>query len=121
MEANHTRFLRGRIPSRIEKLESGVLRVFWKSPSDENLPEESEEFDTVLLAIGRDPNTKGLGLDRIPMKLEASSGKIIADELDQTSVPGVYAIGDVVGRPTGVDSRCDPLWEIPCPPDIQRQ
>jgi len=57
----------------------------------------SVEVDRVLLAAGRRPVTDGLGLEKIGVTLD---GRFIAvDETMQTSVPGVYAIGDVVKTP----------------------
>lgn len=51
--------------------------------------------DCVLMAVGRVPNTDGLGLEKAGIK-HTESG-IIVDKNNQTSVPGVYAIGDVIG------------------------
>lgn len=55
----------------------------------------SEAFNTVMLAIGRDPNTKRLGLENVGIPLTAS-GKIGADLLDRTNVENIFAIGDAV-------------------------
>ena len=54
--------------------------------------------DTLLFAAGRIANTQGLGLETLRMELD-SRGRIIVDDNLRTSVPGVYAAGDVV-RPT---------------------
>ena len=50
-----------------------------------------------ILCAPRKPMTDGLGLDNIGIKID-DKGAIIVDECLQTSVSGVYAIGDVVGR-----------------------
>jgi len=50
----------------------------------------------VLLAIGRVPNTHDIGIDKIGVKTHKSNSKVIADDLDKTSVDNVYAIGDAV-------------------------
>lgn len=55
------------------------------------------EADVVLYATGRRANTAGLGLDALGVR-RSPSGAIEVDEHFATSVPGVYAIGDVVGR-----------------------
>jgi len=55
------------------------------------------EADVVLYATGRRANTAGLGLDALGVR-QSPSGAIEVDEHFATSVPGVYAIGDVVGR-----------------------
>jgi dihydrolipoamide dehydrogenase len=55
--------------------------------------------DKVLVAVGRKPNTAGLGLEDVGVKVEAKSGRVAVDENYQTSVPGVYAIGDLIAGP----------------------
>lgn len=55
------------------------------------------DFDVVLRATGRRPLTDGLGLDKIGVEVN-SSGHIVVDEYQNTSVPGITAIGDVVGK-----------------------
>jgi NAD(P) transhydrogenase len=54
--------------------------------------------DTLLFAAGRIANTQGLGLDALGMELD-SRGRIVVDNHFRTSVPGIYAAGDVL-RPT---------------------
>jgi len=53
--------------------------------------------EKVLLAIGRRPNSKGLGLEAAGVKTKPS-GHIVVDRYSRTSVPNIYAIGDVTGR-----------------------
>ncbi|MBV9246326.1 MAG: dihydrolipoyl dehydrogenase [Methylobacteriaceae bacterium] len=53
--------------------------------------------DVVLVAIGRRPYTDGLGLEGIGIATER--GRVVIDERFETSVPGIYAIGDVVRGP----------------------
>jgi len=52
------------------------------------------EAETLLVAVGRKPNTENIGLERL--KVELDRGFIKVDENQQTGEPGVYAIGDVV-------------------------
>ncbi|CAA7611758.1 Dihydrolipoyl dehydrogenase [Candidatus Terasakiella magnetica] len=52
--------------------------------------------DCVLVAIGRKPYTEGLGLDKVGVAVDPR-GFILIDGQFRTNVPGVYAIGDVVG------------------------
>lgn len=59
--------------------------------------EDTIETDIVLMAVGRKPVTDGLGLEELGVEMDGSWIKI--DEWCQTSVPGVYAIGDVAGQP----------------------
>jgi dihydrolipoamide dehydrogenase len=54
--------------------------------------------DKVLVAAGRAPNVEGLGLEALGVKL-TDRGFIKINEKFETSVPGVYAIGDVAGPP----------------------
>lgn len=53
--------------------------------------------DAVLMATGRVPNTKGLGLEDTGVELDAK-GAIKVDETNQSSVPSIYAVGDVTDR-----------------------
>src|SRR3546814_14872769 len=57
----------------------------------------SAAFDAVLRATGRQPNTRELNLEQVGVATTAS-GAIVVDEWSQTSVAGVYAIGDVTAR-----------------------
>ncbi len=54
--------------------------------------------DRVLVAVGRAPNTEGLGLESIGIELD-TRGRIPVDDSFATSVPGVYAIGDAIRGP----------------------
>ena len=56
------------------------------------------EADVVLVAIGRVPYTEGLGLEAAGVKLD-NRKRIVVDAHFQTSVPGIYAIGDVIAGP----------------------
>ncbi|NNG00078.1 MAG: dihydrolipoyl dehydrogenase [Desulfobacteraceae bacterium] len=58
--------------------------------------EHTETFDRVLTAIGRKPNTSGLGLETADVKMN-ENGFIIIDEQQRTSNPHIFAVGDVVG------------------------
>lgn len=53
-------------------------------------------FDTLLVAVGRTPNTSGFGLQELGVRLSAR-GTIEVDEYLQTSIPTIYACGDVAG------------------------
>jgi dihydrolipoamide dehydrogenase len=60
--------------------------------------QETLECDVVLVAVGRVPNTQGLGLAEAGVKTD-NRGRVIVDEKFATSVPGIYAIGDVIKGP----------------------
>ena len=55
------------------------------------------EADQVLLATGRKPNTETLGLEAAGVSLEWG-GKVVVDEYSRSSVPSIYAVGDVTDR-----------------------
>ena len=54
------------------------------------------QADKVLLAVGRNPNSEGLSAKDSPLSLD-EKGSVIANSLLETSLPGVYAIGDLIG------------------------
>ncbi|CAN7094994.1 unnamed protein product, partial [Brassica rapa subsp. narinosa] len=54
-------------------------------------------FSHVMFATGRKPNTKNLGLENVGLKL-AKNGAIEVDEYSRTSVPSIFAVGDVTDR-----------------------
>ncbi len=54
-------------------------------------------FDALVWAVGREPATQGLGLERAGVTLD-SRGHIVADAMQTTSVPHIHAIGDVTGH-----------------------
>jgi dihydrolipoamide dehydrogenase len=58
----------------------------------------TDSADKVLVAVGRRPHTAGLGLAEIGVALDGK-GRIEVDEHFQTSVPGIFAIGDVIAGP----------------------
>ena len=60
--------------------------------------EETVHCDKVLVAAGRKPCTEGLGLDQAGVKRDPS-GRIVVDDRYQTSVPRIYAIGDLIQGP----------------------
>ena len=78
--------------SAVEKMEDGTLSVRYTNKGTEN----TAQGEAVLCAIGRRANTAGLfGED---FSLDMERGRILTDENFQTSVPGIYAIGDVTAK-----------------------
>jgi dihydrolipoamide dehydrogenase len=71
---------------------SGTVKLKWKSGDQTGV----EEADAVLVAVGRRPVTDGLGLAEAGVATDAR-GYVIVNGDFQTSVPGIYAIGDVIG------------------------
>ncbi len=76
---------------KIEKLADGSLKVSFGDGGDPDI------FDIVLVATGRVPNSNGLGLEELGVEMSAN-GAIKVDEYNQTSVPSIYAVGDVTDR-----------------------
>uniref|UniRef100_A0A8C8WLF4 Thioredoxin reductase 3 n=1 Tax=Panthera leo TaxID=9689 RepID=A0A8C8WLF4_PANLE len=78
----------------LEKGSPGKLKVVAKSTKG---PETIEGvYNTVLLAIGRDSCTRKMGLDKIGVKINKKTGKIPVNDVEQTNVPYVYAVGDIL-------------------------
>jgi len=79
---------------------TGVRRLGAKAIVQFNAGAGSEEVDCdkVLVAVGRRPLTAGLGLAELGVKFD-EKGKVVVNDHYQTSVPGVYAIGDLVAGP----------------------
>jgi dihydrolipoamide dehydrogenase len=59
---------------------------------------ETLETDVLLVAVGRVPNTEGLGLAEAGIRCD-KRGRIAVDKRYETSVPGIFAIGDVIAGP----------------------
>ncbi|HWM32569.1 MAG TPA: dihydrolipoyl dehydrogenase [Methyloceanibacter sp.] len=59
---------------------------------------ETLETDVLLVAVGRVPNTEGLGLAEAGIRCD-ERGRVQVDRRYETSVPGVFAIGDVISGP----------------------
>ncbi|KAF2072559.1 hypothetical protein CYY_006134 [Polysphondylium violaceum] len=53
--------------------------------------------ECVIWAIGRDPNTDKIGLDKAGIQVD-KYGNVVTDEYQNTSAPGVYAVGDIIGK-----------------------
>jgi len=74
----------------IEKLEDGRVRARMSGCDD-------IEADQVLFAIGRVPNTDGLGCDTAGIKLN-EKGAVVVDDDNRSSVDSIFAVGDVTDR-----------------------
>ncbi|OED47593.1 dihydrolipoyl dehydrogenase [Rhodobacteraceae bacterium (ex Bugula neritina AB1)] len=58
---------------------------------------ETQEFDTVISAVGIVGNVEGLGLEALGVKIDRTH--VVTDEYCRTGVDGLYAIGDIAGAP----------------------
>ncbi len=63
---------------------------------NKNGEEKEEEFDKVLIAVGRSANTKNLGLENTDIEI-SKFGEIIVDNFLKTKVENIWAVGDVKG------------------------
>lgn len=90
----------------VEKVEdnAGKLRAtigpspFLENPTEKDKKLQTAEVQKMLVCIGRSPLTADIGLETIGLKTD-ERGWIPANEQMETGVPGVYAIGDVLGPP----------------------
>ena len=73
----------------IERRANGVLDV--------RLGDVSVECEAMMCAVGRVPNTEGLGLDSAGVELDAN-GAVRVDEYSRSTCPSIYAVGDVTNR-----------------------
>uniref|UniRef100_A0A8C5BXF8 thioredoxin-disulfide reductase (NADPH) n=1 Tax=Gadus morhua TaxID=8049 RepID=A0A8C5BXF8_GADMO len=97
MEEHGVKFLRKYVPVKVEELEAGTpgrLRVTAKSTESDELLEG--EYNTVLIAVGRDACTDKIGLAQAGVKVNPKNGKVPVDDEEQTNVPYIYAIGDIL-------------------------
>jgi dihydrolipoamide dehydrogenase len=76
------------------KVENGKVFLSWKSKDGKE--SGVEECDKVMVAVGRRPVIDGLGLKEAGVTVDAK-GFVPVDKNFQTNVPGIFAIGDVIG------------------------
>jgi glutathione reductase (NADPH) len=89
MERTGVKFRFGRLPSLIRP-DGGAKRVTMTDG-------ETLEVGEVLIATGRRPNTRGLGLEDVGVRL-SDRGAVIVDSRSTSSVPSIHAVGDVTDR-----------------------
>merc|ERR1712168_1453782 len=79
-----------------EKGADGIVRV--NVESAKNGKQETLECEALLVCIGRRPLTKNIGLEKVGIETDRA-GRVPVNERFQTSVPNIYAIGDIVDGP----------------------
>ncbi|MEM7644877.1 MAG: dihydrolipoyl dehydrogenase, partial [Pseudomonadota bacterium] len=89
------KFITGAAVSKVET-KGGKAHVSYALRKDDS--QHDLKADVVLVSTGRKPHTDGLGLDALGVTL-TKRGQISVDDDYQTSVPGIYAIGDVIEGP----------------------
>ncbi len=85
------------LETKVNALERGASG-FVAQVSSAKEGERKLEFDQVLVAVGRTPNTSDIGLDAVGLA-PGERGLISVDETMRTAVPSIYAIGDIVAGP----------------------
>ncbi|XP_036155088.1 glutathione reductase, mitochondrial isoform X3 [Myotis myotis] len=82
----------------IKKTSSGLeVSMVTSVPGRKPIMTTIPDVDCLLWAIGRDPNSKGLNLNKLGIQTD-TKGHIIVDEFQNTNVKGIYAVGDVCGK-----------------------
>ncbi|MDB5534420.1 MAG: gor [Hyphomicrobiales bacterium] len=79
----------GTLPAKIEKLSHGLDVTFTNGSTG--------DFDQVLVATGRHPHTRGLGLENAGVELD-TYGAVKVDGYSRTNIASIYAVGDVTNR-----------------------
>uniref|UniRef100_A0A914Q7X4 glutathione-disulfide reductase n=1 Tax=Panagrolaimus davidi TaxID=227884 RepID=A0A914Q7X4_9BILA len=76
---------------KVEKNSDGTLKITTKEGT------VFDDVNTLIWAVGRTPLTKDLGLEKVGVKMD-KAGHVIADEYQNTNVPGILSLGDVSGK-----------------------
>lgn len=90
MEAKGIRILLQDVIEEVSRSAAGGLQARTKAG-------ETLAVEQIMLALGRDPNTSGLGLETAGVAVD-ERGAIVVDEYSRTSVPHIFALGDVTDR-----------------------
>lgn len=90
MTANGIKLLFNENPAKVEKLGEKQYKVTFESG-------KVEEYDLVMVAVGRKAKTAGLGLEGLGIHMKPNGG-IAIDKGNRTNVEGVFALGDVTDR-----------------------
>lgn len=88
MEDHSVKFKKQVVPTKLEKTSGDKIQVTFSDGT-------SDEYDTVLAAVGRFADTEKLGLENVGVKTNPKNKKIIATN-EQSSTPNIYAVGDVM-------------------------
>jgi dihydrolipoamide dehydrogenase len=80
--------------AQIKEVKSGIQATL----EGEEVEEKEAVFERVLVSVGRKPNSKDIGLEKIGVQLD-ERGFIKVDDRRRTTVANIYAIGDVAGEP----------------------
>lgn len=108
MARKGVKFFRPCVPYKIEKIKDGQPGLYRVHAKDEHKNDIVSEYNTILFAIGREPCTKDIGLEKVGVKANPKTGKIPTVK-EQTNVDNIYAIGDILEfrtelTPVAIDS-----------------
>jgi thioredoxin/glutathione reductase (selenoprotein) len=92
--AQHVNLLHQIIPVKIDKLENGKKRVTFRSATTNEVTQK--DYDTVMFATGRRPDTAALNLEAVGIQVDSNNGKVIVNNREETAVPNIFAIGDII-------------------------
>jgi len=92
-----TQFQKIHLNTKVAKLEevSGGIRATLEGPE---VTEPQQTFERVLVAVGRRPNSRNLGLEKAGVAVD-DKGFIKVDDRRRTNIKNIFAIGDVAGEP----------------------
>jgi dihydrolipoyl dehydrogenase len=101
MKKRRLRFMTHRTVQSISETQEGLRVVIGPSPFNETPTAKEKEpvevtVDTVLVAVGRTPNTDSVGLEQTRVELD-ERGWVKTDDRMQTADPAIFAVGDVLG------------------------
>jgi thioredoxin reductase (NADPH) len=103
MQNHGVSFVRPCVPTKIERVREeveGQPAVYKVTGRQADGSEFTGEYNTILMAVGRDPCTTGLGLSKAGVKVNPKTGYVVCGDDESTSSPSVYAVGDIIeGRP----------------------
>ncbi|MQT72069.1 dihydrolipoyl dehydrogenase, partial [Pseudomonas sp. FSL R10-0071] len=94
---NHPRFDRVMVNTRTVSAEASEQGI-WVTFDGEQAPAEPQCYDLVLVAVGRKPNGDRIGADKAGVHVD-ERGFIRVDKQMRSTVPHIFAIGDIVGQP----------------------
>ena len=91
MEADNIKFNDKGIITKVKKVAENNLTLYFEDGS------QIDHVNALIWAIGRVPNTDNIGLENTDIELDAR-GMVIVDNEEKTTVDGIYALGDIIGK-----------------------
>jgi len=88
MQDHGVKFKRSVVPTKMEKVDGDKIKVTFSDGS-------TDEYDTVLAAVGRYADTEKLGLENVGVTTNPKNRKVVCN-FEQSSTPNIYAVGDVM-------------------------